>query len=97
MPTHDELEQFLREFRKLSPRERALLGAAVRAMVDDLKAGMPFRPSLRIKGVQGYQGIYEMSRAPDGRATFHYGQQVQPGEAHIIWRRIGSHDIFKDP
>jgi hypothetical protein len=70
VPTHDELEQFLREFRKLSSRERILFGAAVRAMVEDLKAGVSFRPSLRIKGVQGHPGIYEMSWAPDGRATF---------------------------
>jgi hypothetical protein len=38
-----------------------------------------------------------MTWAADGRATFEYGQEVRPGEAHIIWRRIGTHDIFRRP
>ena len=66
-------------------------------MVSDLRAGHPFRPSLRIKGVQGYPGVFEMTWAPDGRATFHYGVPVQPGETHIVWRRIGNHAILNNP
>jgi hypothetical protein len=38
-----------------------------------------------------------MTWAPDGRATFSYGTPVKEGEAHIIWRRIGTHDIFTNP
>jgi len=33
----------------------------------------------------------------DGRATFHYGPEQRPGEPHIVWRRIGGHDILKNP
>jgi hypothetical protein len=33
----------------------------------------------------------------DGRATFEYGDEIQPGEAHIIWRRIGTHSVFRQP
>jgi hypothetical protein len=32
-----------------------------------------------------------------GRATFQYGPQQIPGATQIIWRRIGGHDIFKNP
>lgn len=32
-----------------------------------------------------------MTWAADGRATFEYGQEIRPGEPHIIWRRIGTH------
>jgi len=35
--------------------------------------------------------------APDGRATFRHGGSVREREAHIIWRRIASHDILKQP
>ena len=56
-----------------------------------------FDPQLRLKRVQGPGGIWEITWAPDGRATFAYGPEVFPGEPHIIWRRIGSHDIFQDP
>jgi hypothetical protein len=66
-------------------------------MIQDLQAKRPFRPCLRIKGVQGHPNIFEMTWADDGRATVEYGAEQIPGETHIIWRRIGSHDIFKNP
>ena len=56
-----------------------------------------FHPSLRVKRMQGHRGIWEMSWAPDGRATFQYGDEVHPGQAHIIWRRVGTHSIFRRP
>lgn len=57
MPTHDETAQFLRDFATLSPAMRARFLDAVRKMVNDMKANQPFRPSLRVKGVQGILGI----------------------------------------
>ena len=50
-----------------------------------------------IKGVKGHPGVFEMSWPGDGRATFHYGAPVRPGEAHIVWRRVAGHDIFQNP
>jgi hypothetical protein len=38
-----------------------------------------------------------MSWAPDGRATFEYGDEVHPGQPHIVWRRVGTHSIFRRP
>jgi hypothetical protein len=69
---------------------------ARKRFVADLKAGT-FRAGLRVKAVQKVPGVWEMTWAPDGRATFEYGPEKQPGEKHIIWRRIGSHDIFEKP
>jgi hypothetical protein len=101
MPTHEEEVQFRREFAALSPAMRARFLDAMHKMVNDLKAGQPFRPSLRVKSVQGHPDVFEMSWAPDGHATFHYGTPVRPGDAHIvwrrIWRRIGGHEILKNP
>jgi hypothetical protein len=97
MPTHDELAHFLREFAALSPAQQKQFLKAVVKLVNDLQAGRGFRPSLRIKGVQGHPGIFEMTWAGDGRATFDYGDEQRPGETHIIWRRIGGHDILKAP
>ncbi len=98
MPTYEAEGQFLNDFKNLSPRERATFGAAVKQMVADLKAKRPLRPSLRIKSVQGHPGIFEMTwDMPDGRATFRYGPERISGERHIVWRRVGDHDIFKNP
>ena len=97
VPTHDEFVQFNDEYKRLSLRRKALFRAAMHLMVDDLKGKRPFDPRLRIKGVRGAPGIWEMTWAPDGRATFNYGNAKIPGEAHIIWRRIGDHSILKQP
>lgn len=35
--------------------------------------------------------------AYDGRATFQYGEELHPGQPHIIWRRVGTHAIFRRP
>jgi hypothetical protein len=52
---------------------------------------------LRVKGVRGAGGIFEMTGSEDGRATFQYGKEIVEGEPHVIWRRIGSHAIFTEP
>ena len=62
----------------------------------DLAAGR-FRPGLRVKGVRGVPGVFEMTWAPDGRATFRYGAEQVPGQPHIVWRRVGTHGIFRQP
>jgi len=97
MPTHEEFARFLQEFAALTPSQRARFLDALQKMVNDLRMGQAFRPGLRIKGVQGFPGIFEMTWSPDGRATFHFGVPVRPGETHIVWRRIGGHDILNNP
>ncbi len=98
MPTHEEWAQFLREYHDLTPQQQTLFIAAMKKMVADLRAGKEFRPSLRIKGVQGHPGVFEMTwDMPDGRATFAYGSGRTPGDPHIIWRRVGGHEIFREP
>jgi hypothetical protein len=38
-----------------------------------------------------------MAWADEGHATFEYGPEQIPAETHVIWRRIGGHDSFKNP
>ncbi|HEV2237757.1 MAG TPA: hypothetical protein VGR57_13950 [Ktedonobacterales bacterium] len=97
MPTYDAEPRFLRDYARLTSRQSVLFAAAFKKMVADLKAGSGFRKGLRIKGVQGQSGIFEMTWAPDGRATFSYGTSPRVGDVHIIWRRIGGHEIFQYP
>jgi hypothetical protein len=98
MPTNELEPEFFRDYARLTPEQREKFKEAVRAIVDDLKQKRPFRPGLRIKGVQDQPGIFEMTwDMPNGRATFIYGAERVPGEPHIVWRRIGGHEIFKTP
>ncbi len=50
-----------------------------------------------MKGVRGLNAVFEMTWAPDGRATFSYGEEQRSGEPHIVWRRVGTHAILKSP
>ncbi|MFJ9797706.1 hypothetical protein [Streptomyces sp. NPDC101145] len=59
-----------------------------------MRTGRQFRPRLRIKGVRCAPGVYELTWAPDGRATWQYGPEIVQ---HVIWRRIGTHDILTGP
>jgi hypothetical protein len=96
LPTWSAVESFYRDLADLTPTERKAFRRAVANFVADLKRGA-FRKGLRIKGVQGTDGIFEMTWAEDGRATFEYGPQVRPKQKHIVWRRVGSHAIFRSP
>ena len=97
MPTFFRSTSFLNDWRTLTPEQKRAFKAAVRVMVADLRAKQPFQASLRVKRVQKVKGVYEMTWALDGRATFEFGPPRIAGEVYIIWRRIGGHDIFKQP
>ena len=97
MPTYVWLARFGADFERLTPAQQAAFLVAVRQFVEDLGLGQPFRKGLRVKSVQGAKGIFEMTWADDGRATFEYGDEVVEGEPHVVWRRIGTHAIFRQP
>jgi hypothetical protein len=97
MPTYAWLARFRVDFERLTPAQQAALLAAVQQFVDDLQRGGRFRKGLRVKAIQGATRILEMTWAPDGRATFEYGAEVAAGEPHVVWRRVGTHDVFKQP
>ena len=88
------MPRFDRDWAGLTDAQRDLFRAAVVKFVADLRA-RSFRKGLRVKRVQGTAAIFEMTWAPDGRATFQFGDEVKKGEPHIIWRRIGTHPVLK--
>jgi hypothetical protein len=94
VPTFERVERLIRDYHNLSAAEKEAFREAIKQFVEDLEAGRAFRKGLGVKGVKGAPGIFEMTWADDGRATFSYGDPVQEGEPHIVWRRVGTHDIF---
>lgn len=97
MPTREITDSFWPGWERLTPGQQRAFRAAVERFVEDLRARRGFRAGLRIKGVRGFPGVYELTWAPDGRATFSYGRPIVEGEPHIIWRRIGTHEILREP
>ena len=96
MPTYRARPRFLRDIKDLTAEQMAAWEKALNSFIECLRRGK-FEPTLRVKRVQGYPGVWEMTWAADGRATFEYGQEILPGEPHIVWRRIGTHDVFRRP
>ena len=95
MPTYERLPRFDRDWEALDTSQQIRFRDAVARFVEDLEAGV-FRPGLRVKGVAGAAGVFEMTWAPDGRATFSYGPERGRG-SHVIWRRIGTHAVLRQP
>ncbi len=58
----------------------------------------PWPATLRVKSVRSAPGILEMTwsfTSPDGRATFEL--VTVDGELRCRWRRVGDHDVFREP
>jgi hypothetical protein len=95
MPTYESDERFRREYQRLAPEQRAAFHAAVAKLVADLRRGA-FRKGLRIKRYEGGVDTWEMTWADNGRALFRYGPSIRPGDPHVVWLRIGGHEIFDE-
>jgi hypothetical protein len=97
VPTFALTDRFRRDWAHLAPAQQAAFKTALDHFVADLKSGGTFRKGLRIKKMRGRAEVWELTWAPDGRATWEYGTELKPGEPHVVWRRIGTHDIFGAP
>lgn len=96
-PTYELPPGFAREFSRMPREQRREFQAAVKKLVGALRGGSEPPNSLRVKRVQGTKDVWEMSYSGDGRATFRYGTEVQPGETHVEWLRVGGHEILSRP
>lgn len=85
MPSHERTRRFERDWVSLTPTERERFRKAFARFDEDL-----------VKRVAGTIGVYEMTCAPNGRATFELAGS-EKGDVHVLWRRIGTHDVFRQP
>ncbi len=101
---YERTERARNDYARLDDRSKQLFKDAV-ALMNDVYGrrgdqAIPVWPKkLRIKAVEDSPGVWEMTwsfAGPAGRATFEYFD-AGAGEVGIRWRRIGGHDIFRDP
>lgn len=94
MPTFEPLLEFWQDFDKLTREQKAAFLRAKDEFIEDVDRGV-FRGSLRVHALKGKRGIFSMTfEGNDGRATFRYGKEITPGKKHIIWLRVGTHEIY---
>jgi hypothetical protein len=89
MPTDESLAAFQRQWAKLDPAQRAAFRSAAAVFIANLKAGEGFSPELRVHKLVNTE-IWSLTWARDGRALFRFGEEITPGETHIIWEAIGT-------
>lgn len=99
----DKLKKFKTDFDALPVEHRRafrsampLFNAACEAYAANPATLWP--ANLRVKRMAGHKGIWEMTWSfaqPDGRATFEFIRI--DNELAVRWRRIGRHDIFREP
>jgi hypothetical protein len=90
MPTYEALAAFQRHFGKLDAAQRAAFRQALAVFTADLKTAGSFSPELRVHRLVNTE-IWSLTWSKDGRALLRYGEEVTPGETHIIWEAIGTH------
>lgn len=98
MATYDRTGRFSRDYAALTPADQdRFKQVLIDRFIPALNGGPPYDSTLRIKKIRGTVDIWEMSWDSDGRATFEFGNEVRAGQTHIVWRRIGTHAIFRSP
>ncbi len=60
MPTYEALARFLRDYDALTAEQQRAFRQALKKFVDDVDHGR-FRTGLRVKGIKGMPGHYEMT------------------------------------
>ena len=63
VPTYQARPRFLRDYKQPDPRAGSRLGSALDLFIACLRRGR-FEPGLRVKRVQGYPGVWELTWAP---------------------------------
>jgi len=77
----ERTERFKRAYRRLETAEREMVKKALRQLAEDRT-----HPGLRLKRLQGTDGIWEVRAGRDLRITFEFVDDV------TVLRNVGHHD-----
>lgn len=97
MPTYAWQARFMREYRALARQDKVAFRRAKDRFVAVLRMDRPPEAGLGIAEMAGHPGVYEFRYSASGRARFSYGTTARGSDAHVIWRRIGGHEIYREP
>jgi hypothetical protein len=97
VPTQEKDPRSWRDRGLLTRDQRTAFVKAAKKLNADLKAGQGCRKGLRIKDGQGHRGVFEMTWADDGRATFRSGTRPHAGDVHVICQPIASQEMLTNP
>ena len=94
-------EKFKRDYKKLKSEHRNQFENIFETFMDDLENHLihksPMPAKYRFKILRQSDGVMSMTwyfSRPAGRATFHI--EEQNGKPVLVWRRIGSNEIYRE-
>lgn len=98
-PTFEVAAASRRAYDKLPRRQQDAFDRALKVLIAGLGENPPtYHPSLRVKRHQSSgAGVYELSFGDGGRALFRRGEEIRPGDPHVVWLAIGDHKIVEQP
>lgn len=85
------LNSFKRDLDALPLEIQELVGKKFQLFQND-----PGHPSLRVKKMKGHESVWEGHITTGCVFTFHY-ETDESGEQVVVFRRIGSHTIYRKP
>lgn len=95
-------EKFKRDYKKLKSEHTNQFENVFESFMDELENHLanksPMPAKYRFKILRQSDGVMAMTWSdsrPAGRATFHI--EEHSGEPVLVWRRIGTHDIYREP
>lgn len=89
--------QYWDDFQRLSETQKDTIEKEFSNIASALEGSMELRRRHRIKKMQGHDNIWEGHVRGDNFCfTFHY-EKTDDGERVCFFRRVGTHDIYKNP
>ncbi|MBL7065729.1 MAG: hypothetical protein ISS49_16245 [Anaerolineae bacterium] len=90
------IEPFWKAYAQLSTRVKRKARRAFLLFQEGARKP-PFHPSLRIRKMGGYSGIWEGHVTREIVFTFHIEKDSDTGETVYVFRNIGTHAIYREP
>ena len=78
-------ERFTRDYRRLSTEDQEKIDGALRRFSSN-----PRHPGLHLKKMKGTESIWEIRASDNHRITFQF-------DINVILRRVGTHDVLRNP
>jgi hypothetical protein len=97
------LPQFERDYKKLSAGEKSQFKEMLKEFIPSCDAyakdpgGFQWPARLRFERLtrSNALAVTWAFSGPDGRATFQF--ETKDAELYVVWRRVGRHDIYREP
>lgn len=88
--------RFGKDYKNLEARNQRAVTNARKDLKLAFEGNVEYSYKFRLKEMEGFPGIWEGHVKDNLCFTFHY-DKTERGEKVVFFRRVGTHDIYKNP